>query len=127
MLSSNSDSAVVARQSAFKNELLQLPAVKGVSFSSDVPSSDNYWSTNFAYNGGEDEKYSLFLKYGDEDYFKTHGIELIAGRSFRQSDTVYEMVVNETLVKKLGIKNPQDIIGKTLRTGGNPWKPIVAL
>jgi len=36
-------------------------------------------------------------------------------------------VINEMLLKKLNIKNPQDAIGKELRTGGNAWKPIVGV
>ena len=37
-----------------------------------------------------------------------------AGRAYRPSDTIREFVVNETMVKKLGIRNPEQIIGKKL-------------
>ena len=127
VLAGNSDSAVISRQPAFKNEVLQIPGVKSVSFNSDPPSSDNDWSTNFAYDHREDENYGLFLKFGDADYLKTFGLELIAGRSFEPSDTTRELLVNETLVKKLGIQNPQEIIGKELRLGRSSWKPIVGV
>ncbi|HMJ47291.1 MAG TPA: FtsX-like permease family protein, partial [Ferruginibacter sp.] len=127
VLSGNSDSAVLARQAGFKNDLLQIPGVKTVSFNSDPPSSDNDWGTNFAFDHRDDEDYTLFLKFGDAEYLKTFGLQLIAGRGIEPSDTVREMLVNETLVNKLGIKNPNEIIGKELRTGRSTWKPIVGV
>jgi hypothetical protein len=36
--------------------------------------------------------------------------------------------VNETLLKKLGVTNMQEAVGKTIRLGGSgPWKPIVGV
>lgn len=127
VLSSNTDSTIISRQEAFKGALSQIPGIRSISFTSDLPSSDNNWGSNFAFNNGPDLDYTLFLKYGDQDYFKTFELQLIAGRALSQSDTVREGVVNETLVKKLGIKNPNDIIGKTIRVGRSPWLPIVGV
>ena len=121
------DSVVIARQPSFKAVLLNIPGIESVSFSSDPPSSDNSWSSNFAFNGGEDEKFEIYRKYGDEDYFKTYGLQLLAGRTYSKSDTSREIVVNETLLKKLGIKNPGDIIGKTIKMGGGVALPIVGV
>jgi putative ABC transport system permease protein len=127
VLNHNSDSALVSRQLAFKQKILQIPDIQSVSFSSDVPSSDNNWSGNFAVDHKPDEQFNIYRKAGDEDYFKTYGLEVIAGRAFTKSDTMNEIVVNETLVKKLGIKNPNDIVGKEIRSGRGNWKPIVGV
>ncbi len=127
IIDTNADSIVHTRADAFKQKLLQTPGIQSVSFSADVPSSDNNWGTNFAFNHQPDEKYTLYLKFADEDYFKTYGLQLIAGRQYEKSDTTREVVVNETLVKKLGVKNPLDIIGKEIRTGGSAWRPIVGV
>ena len=51
---------------------------------------------------------------GGSDYFKTFDLQFIAGRPYSPSDTVREFVVNETLLKKLGVRNPQDAIGKEI-------------
>jgi putative ABC transport system permease protein len=127
VLSSNADSATRARYAAFKETVLQLPGVSSVSFGSDIPSSDNNWSSNFAFNSGDDLGYGVFLKFGDEDYFKTFGLQMAAGRGFSKSDTSREIVINETLAKKLGFQNPNEIIGKTIRLGGGSFKPIVGV
>ena len=127
ILNHNSDSVLVARQPAFKQKLLQIPGIQSVSFSSDVPSSDNNWGSNFSYDHRPDENYTLYLKYADEDYFKTYGLQLVAGRPFDKSDTTKEVVVNETFLKKLGVKNPEEAVGKEMRRGRGAWKTIVGV
>jgi hypothetical protein len=44
-------------------------------------------------------------------------LNLVAGRNLRQSDTVNEFLVNETLLKMLGITNPEAAINKQI----NMW------
>jgi ABC-type antimicrobial peptide transport system permease subunit len=61
-------------------------------------------STNFSAN----------LKWADADYFKTFNLHFVAGRPYYPSDTVREFVVNETLLRKLGITDPKDAIGKQI-------------
>jgi putative ABC transport system permease protein len=121
------DSVLVSRQPAFKQKLLDIPGVQSVSFSTDVPSSDNNWATNFAFNHKPDEDFHLYTKFADEDYFKTFGLDFIAGRSYSKSDTTNEVVVNQALLRKLGIKDPQAAIGMDIRTGRSPWKKIVGV
>ena len=127
IISSNSDSIITAHQPAFKEKLLQIPGIQSVSFSSDVPSSDNNWATNFAYDHKDDETFSLYLKFGDEDYVKTYGLQLLAGRNISKSDTTKEILVNETLMKKLGVHDPKEMIGKEIRTGRSAWRSIVGV
>jgi predicted permease len=126
MLASNVDSSVNKRQPAFKQELLTISGVQSVSFSSDAPSSESNSSGNFSYDHRPDEKFELYRKLADEDYFKTYGLTIVAGRVYSKSDTLNEVVVNETLVNKLGIKNPQDVIGHEIRGGGG-WRTIVGV
>lgn len=127
ILTGNDDSAAITKLPAFKLQLLQIPGVQRVSFSSDAPSSDNTWATNFAFDHKDDEKFQLTLKFADEDYFKTYGLTMLAGRVYDKSDTIKEVVINETLLQKLGVKNPQDVIGKDIRLGRSPWKQIVGV
>ena len=128
IINSNNDSTSQARQETFKQKLLQMPGVKSVTFSSDVPSSQNNSGTNFGFDHKPEPEFTLYTKFGDEDYFKTFGLQLLAGRGFNKSDTINEVVVNETLMKKLGIKSPEEMIGKELKYGGRGnWKTIVGV
>ena len=127
ILPSYSDSANLARMKPLKQQLLQNPNVISVAFASDEASSDNNWASNFAFDHKDDEDFPTFHKYGDEDYIKTFGLQLIAGKGYSQSDTIREIVVNETLLKKVGMPDPQKAIGKQLRIGGGHWLPIVGV
>lgn len=126
-LNMSPDSAHLSRFDAFKNELLMLPAVEQVSLSSDQPSSLNTWSSNFAYNNNDDAPFSIQLKLADVDYFDTYQLRFAAGQAFAPSDTARQIVVNETTLRKLGVQNPQEAIGKNVRIGGGPWLPIVGV
>lgn len=127
IINANTDSAAQARQKYFAAQLRQQPGVQSVSFSSDVPSSDNNWTINFAFDHKEDEDFGLYLKFADEHFFNTYGLTVLAGRTFSPSDTLKEIMVNETLTKKLGLKDPAGAIGKEIRMGSDPWRTIVGV
>jgi len=122
------DSISLQKMQAFKQQLLQNPAVKSASFTSDAPSSDNNWGTNFYFNNSQkDPGFSAFLKIGDADYFKTFGLRFAAGQGYDPCDTMRQAVINETMMKKLGIQRAEDAIGKTIRLGDGKWSPIVGV
>jgi predicted permease len=122
------DSLSLQKIGPFKDQLLQNPDVRAVSFASDVPSSENNWGTNFYFNNShKDNGITTFLKYGDADYFKTFGLHFLAGTGYEQGDTARKVVVNETFINKLGIRRPADAIGKTVSFGGAVWLPIVGV
>lgn len=121
------DSINLSRMEPLKQQLLQNPAVTDVSFASDEVSSDNNWASNFAFDHKEDEDFPVFHKFGDAEYLKTFGVQLLAGRNYVPSDTMNEIVINETLMHKLGITDPEKIVGKDLRIGGGRWLPIVGV
>ena len=105
-----------ARNTTLRNELLRIPGISTVAFSSDVPSSTNKWTSNFAFtNLSKNEGFVASLKMADGDYFNTFGIKFLAGASYAPGDTVRKFVVNETMLKKLGVQNPQVVIGRNLR------------
>ncbi|MEO6979210.1 MAG: FtsX-like permease family protein, partial [Mucilaginibacter sp.] len=126
----STDSLSLRKMESFKEQLLQNPEIKSVSFVSDVPSSENNWGTNFYYNHEKKENgITTFLKYGDDDYFKTFQLQFVAGKGYDRSDTARQAVVNETFLRKLGILKSEEAIGKTVRLGGgnSPWLPIVGV
>jgi ABC-type antimicrobial peptide transport system permease subunit len=127
VLPSNAGRTNLARMNPLKEQLLQNPSIISVSFASDEASSENNWASNFAFDNKEDAPFPVFSKYADEDYVKTFGLQIIAGRSYSASDTVKEYLINETLAKRLGLKDPQQAVGKNLRIGGGQWLPVVGV
>ncbi len=116
------------RYTTLREELLRVPGVQSVTFMSDLPSSNNDWQGNFAFTDlTKDEDFSVSMKMADGDYLKTFGIEVLAGSPYATTDTMPKFLVNETLLKKLGIKNLASVIGRNLRVFGLPPSPIVAV
>ena len=109
------DSISLTKMKALKTELLQQPDIKNVSFSTFTISDNAHWGSDFVFdNAGKVSGFDADLKWADADVFKTYGLQMAAGRAYQPSDTIREFVVNETMVKKLGIRNPEQIIGKKL-------------
>lgn len=123
----NADSTTIARQAALKQNLLQIPTVDVVSFNSDPPLSGNTWSSNFRFDTRpEDEKFHTNMKLADSDYQKAYDIKLAAGRWLAPSDTMREVIINETMLRKLGLTDADEAIGKTIGMGRSKF-PIVGV
>jgi ABC-type antimicrobial peptide transport system permease subunit len=123
------DSKTDVRIEGFKQQLLGIPGVIGASMASDVPSSDNNSASNFYFdNKNEDIVFPAFLKFADEDYFDLYEMEFVAGQGYPMSDTIRNVVINETMAKKLLIASPEEAIGKNIRLGGGGnWVPITGV
>jgi len=122
------DSLSFTKIESFRQELLKNPGVESVSFSFASPADVFNWSSNFFYDHAEKETdFNASLKWSDTSYFRTYGLQLVAGRPYAQSDTVREFVVNETLLKKLGVARPEDALGKEINFWGQLSAPIVGV
>jgi ABC-type antimicrobial peptide transport system permease subunit len=108
-------------------KLRSLPGVKMVSIANSPPSSGNTWSTSMSYNDGKkDIDFDIQLKYGDSFYLKLYQLQLIAGRNIQNSDTMKELVINETMLRLMGLKNPYDAVGKMILRDKKPV-PVVGV
>lgn len=123
------DSLSLTQIDPLKNQLLAQSGIVDVSFSGFTPADNGHWSSDFTFdNLPKSTDFNADLKWADADYFKIYNLQFVAGRPYRQSDTVREFVVNETLLKKLGIQNPQDAIGKHISFWQNEINaPIVGV
>jgi len=111
-----------------KNELLQISGVNKVTLCSAAPASNNTWNTTPHFdNHQEEEAFRTSVKAGDEDYVKTFGLKIVAGRNLFASDSAKEFLVNETFVKKLNLTSPQQVIGKSLTVNGDITGLIVGV
>jgi putative ABC transport system permease protein len=121
------DSLSMQKYDILKTRILNIPGVLSASFCSNGPSSGDNSFTNFAYGGTKDADFQVNRKTADQDYIKTFGLQMLAGRALSKSDTLKEFVVNETLLKKLNIVHPEEAIGKIITLGGSYKAPIVGV
>ncbi len=109
------DSASHTRMGYVRDLLLKSPDITDVSFSFASPSANGNWSSDFKFDhAAKSTAFSANLKWADEHYFNMYKIPFVAGRPYYQSDTVREFVVNQTLLKKLGVTDPKEAIGKEI-------------
>jgi len=101
------------------NELKEIPSVKNVSLCTEAPGSDHSYLKGIRYsNNPEEEKWGVNGKGIDDNYLSTFNLKLIAGRNIYASDTINQYIVNETVIKKLGLKSPDEIINKNITVDG---------
>jgi len=107
------DSVSKLKLNSLRNQLLQQPGIKDVSYSFTSPSDNSSWSSDFKYNNGPKKTdFSASLKWADSEYFNLYKLQFVAGQAYPKGDTIHAYVVNETLLKKLGVHNPREAIGK---------------
>ncbi len=119
----------VTSKETLKNEIARIPGVEKVSLCFTAPASWDDWGNSIRFNNSTEEvNFRTSIKSADADYLATFGLELVTGKSLTPSDSVREMLVNETMVRKLGLESPDDAIGKYITAnGGNMYAPIVGV
>jgi putative ABC transport system permease protein len=124
-----SDSISNSKIDYLKTQLKSINGIENLSFNSNTPVEDNddNWGTfNFNHSLKETDFYSI-IKTADNEYVPTYKLPLIAGRNIEASDTMKEFLVNEMLLKNLGITNPQDALNKEIKFGDRYKGPIVGV
>ncbi|HZY83135.1 MAG TPA: ABC transporter permease [Cyclobacteriaceae bacterium] len=108
-----------SKRPLLKNELELLSEIEMISQSTKPPASRGTNSTTLRYNNGkEDIPVSVNVCEGDTSYVSLFNLTLIAGRNVQASDSLNEVVINETYCRKLGVA-PADMIGKDLKNGSD--------
>ncbi|MEI9908189.1 MAG: ABC transporter permease [Bacteroidota bacterium] len=121
-----SDSSLKIKYPLLKSRMEALPGVVSASLCMEAPSGYWAWTTDFTFDNDTEKKdFPIAGQFADTSYFKTFGLSLLAGRLPFHSDTTREVVVNEALVKKLGFRSSEEVMGKTLLFNG--WSGRVAI
>jgi len=123
------DSLSKVKYNYVKTQLQNIKGIQRVTINSKTPIEDNndMWSTFIFNHAVKRTDFYAIVKMADNDYVPTYKLPLIAGRNVEKSDTMREVLVNEMLVKNLGIGNPQDALNKEIAFNDNLKGTIVGV
>jgi ABC-type antimicrobial peptide transport system permease subunit/AraC-like DNA-binding protein len=124
------DSLRLSKLDYLKKQLLSVNGVQAVSYSSNTPIEDanDTWSTIRFNHAIKETDFKAITKFADEGYVPAYKLTLIAGRNLQPSNYTKEFLVNESLLKSLGIKNPDDILNKEISIWSDKIKcPVVGV
>lgn len=112
---------------ALKARLEAVPEVESLSYGYAPPSSPGTSSTTMGLGTGAMAEPSMVeVKYVDEKYVPFYNIRLVAGRNLLPSDTIREMLINESFARAAGFAKPEDAVGELLNFNDNK-KPVVGV
>lgn len=111
-----------ARCEALRSRWMQDPRIQGVSFAWSAPVSNSRFRTSFVYEAsGDNSEWPAYIKMCDKRYLEIYQIPLIAGRFFERNANDYsnrQWVVNVTAVRRMGLGDPREAIGKEVIVNG---------
>lgn len=107
---------------AFKSSLLSIPGIKDVCFGTGAPLGSRY-GTNIYPNGqSEPGAFHIVVTAIDENYIDFFGMNLLAGENYstnRYEGQRDDLIINETMMHKLGYSDPQKVLYKRYDLGMN--------
>jgi putative ABC transport system permease protein len=115
---------LIDKLDAFRQQLIQNPNIINISASKRVP-SDGLMDSNDANIISEGSVTPLGFRLAsvriDGHFIPTYKINLAAGRNFYDNISAdFGYIINESAVKKIGWKSPEEAIGRIIEYGG--WK-----
>jgi putative ABC transport system permease protein len=124
-----SDSLSRTKIDFLKNELAQIKGIRNISLSMFTPAAGGDWATDLRQqeiSSKNKDNMIVQMKPADTAFFSVYNLKILAGRIYFPSDTVREFVVNETVVKNMGIQDPAKAVGKMINVAGRTG-PIVGV
>jgi ABC-type antimicrobial peptide transport system permease subunit len=113
-----------------KQQLMSVNGVQAVSFSSNTPveNGNDMWSTLKFDHALKESDFKAITKFADDHYVTAYKLQLIAGRNLQPSNMTREFLVNETLMRSLGINDPEEILNKEISIWDDRIKcPVVGV
>ncbi len=125
------DSIYKSSIESFKTELLQNPSIKGLAASSRVPGQEIYW-VDAARRLGEPENsdISIYVMAIDKNFVPLYQMKLKAGENFSENfinGKNRQVLINETAVRMLGFKSPEEAIRKFIKTSSQDTAIIMGV
>lgn len=128
---SNQGAAFMTNADGFINTIQQLAHVKGAAVSGRIPGEELGKINNVNRTDIAMDNQSTMTNMGvDARFINLYQMKLLAGRNFSPLDynndlsKVHTLIINETALRQLAFRSPQDAIGKSVRAFNGTWDII---
>jgi putative ABC transport system permease protein len=117
-----------SRIDAFKSDASAHPILSSLSLSSSIPGRGAPHYNTYPEGIGEGETRALWIVSADEDFPKTYGIQMLAGRElskdYPQDDTA-SFLINEAVIREIGWDpDPEKALDKQIIFGDNTGRVV---
>jgi hypothetical protein len=109
-----------AKREVLEQQLKENTGIKEMSFSTGAPSYNQSFGPFTCPARGITKDDVVEIKFIDEHFMKMFDMKMLAGEGIipaTRKDSIPRVVVNEALIRKLGINRPEDAIGLTIMQG----------
>lgn len=104
----------------------QVSGINKVALQWLAPMTDNPRGMKLKFKSTDEKDFQVAQVAGNEEYIPLYKIRLLAGRNLLKSDSVQEFVINERLMRNMGLSTPALALGKTLYWNNKPY-PVVGV
>ncbi|GAA4446578.1 ABC transporter permease [Ravibacter arvi] len=117
------------KQAVLAEKIERMAGVEGLTREWFPPMGNSYMMTRFKYHeeGNKPIELDASAKLGDKNFIPLYGLRLLAGRNYIESDSLREVVINQTFSKALGFSSPMDAVGRQLEWQNGRKCPIVGV
>ncbi len=117
------DESVRKNYQVIKNEFSKNPKVRAAIACFVAPlGRNNFGSTLYPRGRADEQRFDIRLNFVDYNFLEGFGLTLLAGRNFSpqiSTDAMQAFVINEATLKQLGLREPEEAIGKKVTIGVN--------
>ncbi len=113
----------------FAERLRRQTGIADVAQQSFAPISDFSMGTDQGFKGKNGREIQPNTQLADSNFIRLYGIHLLAGRNFMEGsyrDSMRELIINESMMKAVGFKTPEEAAGQTVAFGDQRY-PIAGV
>jgi putative ABC transport system permease protein len=115
------------KENVLKETIKRIPGVQEVILEAFAPMGFPHMSSNLEYKGKDDIKLEVSLQPANEGFIPFYEMKLLAGRNLFRSDSLKEIVINQTCSNSLGFVTPEEAVGKLITWWDGKVSPIVGV
>ncbi|HEY8970586.1 MAG TPA: FtsX-like permease family protein, partial [Puia sp.] len=114
------------RVKVLAEKLAQVPGIRMIARQSFSPITDFHTMLPIQYKGRQVVNISSALQIADKNFIPLYKMELLAGENLRPTDSLKELVINEAMVRAMGLTHPREAVGQFLSLGDTKL-PIIGV